>query len=87
MIAIINIGGCSDGVTKYQVQINHDLICTFEHNRTDGLGICLLEASKAVERHRWAHAKELVDEILKQSKKPGEKNGRKNSRRTKKNGR
>jgi hypothetical protein len=60
MILIQNIGGPLDGVSKYSVQINNEFICEFEHNRMDGLGMCLLEASKAVERTRWKDAHDML---------------------------
>jgi hypothetical protein len=47
-------------VSKYSVQINNEFICEFEHNRMDGLGMCLLEASKAVERTRWKDAHDML---------------------------
>lgn len=57
MIGILNIGGNKLGISKYQVIIHSrngdELICEFEHNRPNGLGKCLLEASKAVEKSKW----------------------------------
>lgn len=41
------------GWRTYEVRINHDVIARFRHKRSDGLGKCLLEASKAVERQKW----------------------------------
>lgn len=61
MIAIFNTGKKSAGKTVYQVQINDDLICRFKHDRADGLGMCLLEASKAVERAKWKDAQRLIE--------------------------
>ena len=64
MIAIVNVGPHDDpdklGWRTYEVRINSDVVCTFRHRRADGLGMCLLEASKAVERKNW----ENVDRIL-----------------------
>ena len=48
MIAIINKGGPADGVCKYHVQINEDFIAEFEHDRKDGLEVCLIKATRAV---------------------------------------
>ena len=62
MIAIINTKKKKKGKTVYNVQINNDLICRFEHDPLDGLGMCLLEASKAVERKRWKESK-LLEEL------------------------
>ena len=65
MIAIVNVGPHDDpdklGVRTYEVRINSDVVCTFRHRRADGLGRCLLEASKAVERQRWAEAGRILD--------------------------
>ena len=65
MIAIVNVGPHDDpdklGVRTYEVRINSDVVCTFRHRRADGLGRCLLEASKAVERQRWAEAERILD--------------------------
>jgi hypothetical protein len=65
MIAIINIGPYDDpnklGVRTYEVRINEEVICTFQHRRADGLGRCLLEASKAVERKQWDETKHIID--------------------------
>jgi hypothetical protein len=65
MIAIVNMGPHDDsdefGWWKYEIRINADVVCTFRHRRADGLGRCLLEASKAVERQRWAEAERMLD--------------------------
>lgn len=65
MIAIVNTGGGDSqdvmGIRDYEVRINRDVIATFKHRRSDGLARCLLEASKAVERAKWAQ----VDDFLK----------------------
>lgn len=63
MIAIVNVGphdGDPFGVRNYEVRINHDVIATFQHKRADGLGRCLMEASKAVERAKWEKVSELI---------------------------
>ena len=65
MIAIVNVGPHDDpdklGVRTYEVRINSDVVCTFRHRRADGLGRCLLEASKAVERQKWEQASRILD--------------------------
>ena len=65
MIAIVNIGPHDDpdklGWRTYEVRINADVVCTFRHRRADGLGLCLLEASKAVERQKWKQAARILD--------------------------
>lgn len=65
MIAIVNVGPHDDpdtlGVRTYEVRINADVVCTFRHRRADGLGRCLLEASKAVELQKWEQAARIVD--------------------------
>ena len=56
MIAIVNMGGGDEsnplGERTYEVRINREVITTFKHKRRKGLGACLLEASKAVERSK-----------------------------------
>jgi len=65
VIAIVNVGPHDDpdklGWRTYEVRINADVICTFRHCRADGLGRCLLEASKAVERQKWDQAVRILD--------------------------
>ena len=65
MIAIVNMGPHDDkdamGVRTYEVRINADVICTFKHRRSDGLGRCLLEASKAVELDKWEQADRMLE--------------------------
>lgn len=65
MIAIVNVGPHDDsdklGVRTYEVRINADVVCTFRHRRADGLGRCLMEASKAVERQKWEQAARILD--------------------------
>lgn len=65
MIAIVNVGPHDDpdklGWRTYEVRINADVVCTFRHRRADGLGRCLLEASKAVERQKWEQAAHILD--------------------------
>lgn len=63
MIIIHNIGGDLSGVCRYQVRINKEVICEFEHNRMDGLGMCFLEASKAVERAKWKKLEDLYKNL------------------------
>jgi len=57
MIAIVNTGPHDDpnplGERTYEVRINSKVITTFRHKRGDGLGQCLLAASKAVEKQKW----------------------------------
>lgn len=66
MIAIVNIGPHDDpnplGVRTYEVRINSDVVASFQHARGDGLGRCLLEASKAVERKKWEDASRLLNQ-------------------------
>lgn len=72
MIAIVNIGGGDEsnhlGERTYEVRINRDVIATFQHRRSDGLGICLQKAAKAVEKHKWTGGGEdnpIFRELLK----------------------
>lgn len=61
MISIVNVGPTSPeeeknpfGLRNYEVRIwdgkMETVTATFQHRRSDGLGTCLLEASKAVEK-------------------------------------
>lgn len=67
MIAIVNMGPYDQkdplGWRTYEVRINREVIARFRHKRADGLSRCLLEASKAVERHKWEAAAEILREI------------------------
>jgi hypothetical protein len=67
MIAIVNVGGGDEsdpfGERTYEVRINREVITTFKHKRGDGLGICLLKASKAVERSKWMAVEEFMQAI------------------------
>ena len=48
-VVIVNETG-GDGVCRYRVQINSAApLAHFEHNRPDGLAICLRKAAEAVE--------------------------------------
>lgn len=53
MITITNTGETVGKKVKYVVKINNELITEFLHERNNGLGMCLLEASKAVEKKKW----------------------------------
>jgi len=50
MIWIHNEGGDLCGICEYTVLINRDVICTFRHDRRDGLAICLEKAAEAVRK-------------------------------------
>jgi hypothetical protein len=67
MIAVVNVGGGDEsdplGERTYEVRINREVITTFKHKRSDGLGACLLEASKAVERSKWMAVEEFMQAI------------------------
>lgn len=63
MIVICNIGGELTGISKYQVWVNEEIICEFEHNRMEGLGMCLLKASKAVEKSKWNKVETLYKKL------------------------
>ena len=57
MIKIINKGGGDPkdimGTRWYEVWINDRFITSFQHKRSDGLGVCLNKASEAVDREGW----------------------------------
>jgi len=53
----VNVGPHDDadrmGERTYGVRINEQVITPLRHRRSDGLGRCLLAASKAVEKQKW----------------------------------
>ena len=49
MITIQNQGIRREGKAKYVIRVGNVFIAEFWHKNTDGLGRCLLEASKAVD--------------------------------------
>ncbi len=66
MIKIINVGATSGKEAKnlagerlYEIYINDILFTRFSHTRSNGLGDCLFEASKAVEKQKWKDAMEI----------------------------
>lgn len=65
MIAIVNTGKnpSAFGLHEYELRINKSVVCTFEHKREDGLGMCLMQASKAVEKAKWLEFAELIKEL------------------------
>jgi len=69
MIAIVNVGPHDDpnpmGKRTYEVRINRTVITTFEHERGDGLSVCLQKAAKAVEVEKKEEIKTLFDLITK----------------------
>lgn len=60
-IIIQNMGGDMEGVCKYQLRINREVIGEFEHNRRDGLEVCLRKAADAA---RTEGLKELKGRVL-----------------------
>lgn len=74
MIAIINTGETTaEGQAHYRVQINHKVICTFDHTRTDGLATCLRLAADAVELEQakgYLKREQLLERILKEVREP-----------------
>ena len=72
MITIINRGPDSSedannpmGWRKYEIMINKESICFFEHKRAYGLAECLFAAAKAVEKKKQIDA---IERMLKLSK-------------------
>ena len=67
MISIVNIGPHNQndpmGERTYSVRINSEEVVRFRHKRADGLGACLLAASKAVEAEKWEKADKLLMEL------------------------
>lgn len=68
MIGIYNRGKLdeSSDLWRYEVYINKELICSFKHNRAEGLSTCLHEAGDAVERHMKRELEELCLKIKKE---------------------
>lgn len=69
MIAVVNTGPVEGyeknllGLRRYEVCINHEVIATFEHRRSDGLGRCLMAAAKAVEQEKWKEIWKIESEL------------------------
>lgn len=83
MITIVNVGATSDqeahnpgGLRNYEVRIwngkSEKVIATFQHRRSAGLGICLLEASKAIERAKWTDAAKIFESMQEQGTDTGD---------------
>ena len=55
MISIVNVSEESaphKGINKYELKINSEVICKFEHNRSfRGLSQCLRDAADAYDAH------------------------------------
>ena len=62
MITIQNQGIRREGKAKYVIRVGNVFIAEFWHKREDGLGGCLLEASKAVEKNKWALLKKIKED-------------------------
>jgi len=61
MIAIVRIEGTPfDKICLYELRINKELICTFEHVYNEGLGQCLMRAFEAYERKKWTEASKAL---------------------------
>ena len=73
VITIVNLGKNPQpfGEHVYEVRINEKVICQFKHMREEGLGVCLLEASKAVERQKWIEAAEFLNNPPRITKRKG----------------
>ena len=52
MIQIVNIGGNPEGVSDYSLRINGREMCRFQHDRPNGLSVCLRKAADAYDRQR-----------------------------------
>ena len=63
MIAIVNVGGNPLGVCQYELRINSQVVATFEHNRVDGIAVCLKKASDAAEKAKWLKAVDMLKEL------------------------
>lgn len=59
-IVIQNMGGDMQGVCRYEVRINNQPpIVTFDHDRNDGLDVCLRKAAGAVKEARDRDIEEM----------------------------
>ncbi len=64
MIAIVRVEGTPfDRLCLYELRINKELICTFEHQYSQGLGQCLMRAFEAYERKKWTDASRTLEGI------------------------
>ena len=68
MIAIVNIDGSLPGEYRYEVRINRKYITTFEHNRPDGLAVCLKKASEAVKQ---AESEKVIESLDREGEQDG----------------
>ena len=59
-IIIQNITEGDPAIHHYQLRINQEAICTFEHARSEGLAQCLRQAAEAVEIHSKAQIARMV---------------------------
>ncbi len=64
MIAIINRGGDMDGVCRYTVGINRQVVAEFTHDRRKGLAKCLRDAARAVDLARAREKNKGKDERI-----------------------
>jgi len=59
MIAIINQNKKNKkGETLYHLKINHEFICYFYHDRSEGLSACLITAARMVMLKRYMDNRE-----------------------------
>lgn len=65
MIAIVNITPENKpfGENNYELRINSEVITTFNHNREDGLAVCLKKASIAAEQAKWDKFAKIIKEL------------------------
>jgi hypothetical protein len=69
-IDIINIDGPDDGVCTYTLSINRLKICTFTHDRREGLAVCLEKAAAAArESETERRQKEWIKLAMEMNKK------------------
>jgi hypothetical protein len=66
MIAIINRGQ-KGKLHHYTVQINNEVITEFDHQRNEGLAVCLEKAAEAVRRQELINLTGLYDELRQNS--------------------
>ena len=65
MIAIVNITNPAKptGTHRYSLRINRKVITEFDHEREDGLAVCLNKAAKAAEKARNEEVLQIIKEF------------------------
>ncbi len=51
------------GIRNYELRVNHDVLVTFTHRRSDGLAQCLVLAAKALEKKKWTDVATFLNAV------------------------